>query len=232
MVPIVVIDTETTGKDPLQDALVEFAAIRYINGHEVARMHTLINPGRPIPPTASAIHGLVDSDVCYSPRYSDVRDGILNITANAVIVAHNAPFDSAFLPDLKSKIWICNFRFARHLWPDAPEHKNQTLRYWLKVPVESREQHRAASDAEATAAVFFEGVRRFVELGYSRTVGALRRYVDRPIVYASLPFGKYKGQPLPNVDDGYLRWAHRSFEDADIRHTIEIELNRRRDQAA
>ena len=68
----VVIDTETTGLDPRKARVVEFAAVRLVGGRldATGALRRLIDPGEPIPPAASRIHGIDDAKVAGAPRFA------------------------------------------------------------------------------------------------------------------------------------------------------------------
>lgn len=105
--PFVVFDVETTGlvhtrpdadeSTPL-DRVVELAAIRFDAGEVTARVHARLNPGRPIPAEATAIHGIGDADVQEAPAFSEVWPQIVALYDSPFVstVAYNAEFDRAF----------------------------------------------------------------------------------------------------------------------------------------
>ena len=65
-------DLETTGIQPKTDAIVEIGAVRFEGSEPVGRFSTLINPGRPIPPEASAVNGITDEMVADQPMVENV----------------------------------------------------------------------------------------------------------------------------------------------------------------
>ena len=156
-----VFDTETTGLKPDNgDRVVEIAVVPlriFDGGRAIGRTdgaQSLVNPGRPIPPEASAIHHIIDEDVENAPDLDTAVDLILQGDTVDVCAAHNAKFDRAFLPMLDGRRWIDTYRCARHLWPDAPKHNNQTLRYYLGIDLpRDVPQHRALPDAIVTAEI-------------------------------------------------------------------------------
>lgn len=85
----VVIDTETTD---FGGAICELAVVDLA---ENVLLQTLLDPGRPITPEASRVHGLTDRDVAGQPRFVDVLDELLACTAGRPVLAYNAPFDHA-----------------------------------------------------------------------------------------------------------------------------------------
>jgi len=153
-----VVDVETTGFSPAADCVVEAACVLVENGAIIATWSSLVNPGRPIPPQATAVHGICDGDVAGAPPFTTVAETLSFLCAGATIVAHNASFDLAFLPMLAQRPYVCTVRLARRFFPAAPNYKNQTLRAYLGVDADlgfrRLEAHRALGDALVTAAIF------------------------------------------------------------------------------
>lgn len=107
-----VVDFETTGFDPQKERAVEVAAV-LVSGRKIEKFESLINPGIPIPPEASAIHHLIAEDLTDAPTWAEVKPKILAMEFD-VIVAHNAPFDMGFMAHdggaPKGKPVICTWR--------------------------------------------------------------------------------------------------------------------------
>ena len=95
----VAIDTETTGLDPRRDALVALAGIPFQDGQPrpADGYARLVNPGRPIPDAARAIHGIADADVKDAALPAEALPPFLALCAGHAIVAHTAPFDLAVI---------------------------------------------------------------------------------------------------------------------------------------
>ena len=93
------IDTETTGLDPHHDVLVALAAIPFRDGepHVEDGYTRLVNPGRPIPHAATAIHGIADGDVRDAPPPALALPPFLALCAERPVVAHTAAFDLAIV---------------------------------------------------------------------------------------------------------------------------------------
>lgn len=90
-------DLETTGIQPKTDAIVEIGAVRFEGIEPVGSFCTLINPGRPIPPEASAVNGISDDMVADQPAIETVLKEFAEFCGDLPLVAHNAPFDFKFL---------------------------------------------------------------------------------------------------------------------------------------
>src|SRR5262245_7531269 len=95
--PLIAVDCETTGIDPTTARIVELAAIRLEPGTKPAWVHTLVNPGIPIPAEASAVNGILDRDVKGKPRFEELAHQLLPFFNGADLVAYNVAFDLAVL---------------------------------------------------------------------------------------------------------------------------------------
>ena len=113
------VDVETTGLSAARDEVIELAAVlfcfRRASGEMVAmeeEFSGLREPARPIPPGATAVHGLTDDDV--RGRVLDDARVLALLTRAEFLVAHNAAFDRGFVlrlyPGLRSKPWLCSLR--------------------------------------------------------------------------------------------------------------------------
>lgn len=97
-VTLAYLDVETTGLSAQGgDRVCEIAVVRTRGGEVLDRLDTLVCPGRPIPPGASAVNGITDSMVASMPRFPDIALRLISMLEGAVIVAHNARFDMGFL---------------------------------------------------------------------------------------------------------------------------------------
>ena len=119
------VDVETTGFSPHQDRVVEVACVLTRAARRIDSFSSLIDPGCPIPATASAIHHLTDDCVRGAPTLGAVTPWLKAFVGDAVVVAHNASFDLGFLPFLRERPTLCSMRFAQLAVPDAPNFKNR-----------------------------------------------------------------------------------------------------------
>ncbi|MDE2483236.1 MAG: 3'-5' exonuclease [bacterium] len=157
-----VIDVETTGLNPAVDRVVEIACVAIDDDRIVDRWQSFIDPKVPIPARATAIHGITDDDVAGAPTLPDALRQLHPLVRGRTLAAHNAGFDLRFLAALRPTHAICTMRLARHLVPQAPNFKNQTLRAYLDVDrfVDGAIAHRALGDALVTAHVLLALRRR------------------------------------------------------------------------
>lgn len=162
----VVFDTETTGLLPEQgDEIVQIAAVRIVNGKRVKNeiFNLLVNPGRPIPPSSSAIHGVTDAMVADAVGVQEAVRQFHRFAEGAVLVAHNAPFDMEFLTRREKELGL---RFVNPIldtvlvsataFGRAETHTLDALADRLGVSINEKDRHTALGDAIATADVFIK----------------------------------------------------------------------------
>lgn len=94
-VPVAVLDFETTGPDPQTCFPVQVGIVRCFLGDSEpwVRLDTLVNPGVPIDPGATAVHHITDEQVANAPRWLDMVDEIVRLLDDHLLVAYNLPFD-------------------------------------------------------------------------------------------------------------------------------------------
>lgn len=99
----IALDFETTGVDSVNDRIIEVAAIRFTDGKATDKFVKLVNPGRPIPDFIINITNISNEMVKDAPLEKDIVDGLINFIGDSPIVAHNTPFDIAFLRELANR---------------------------------------------------------------------------------------------------------------------------------
>jgi DNA polymerase-3 subunit epsilon len=152
-----VLDLETTGGSPDDDRICEIGAVKVRGGECLGTFHTLIDPGRAIPPAITMLTGLTTQVVAPAPRIESVLPSLLEFMGDAVFVGHNVRFDHAFLdaalvradhPRL-ANVTVDTCGLARRLIRDeVPDCKLSTLASRLRL--DHRPNHRALDDALAT----------------------------------------------------------------------------------
>jgi DNA polymerase III epsilon subunit family exonuclease len=170
-VPVVVLDTETTGLFPgVGHRVVELAAIRMETSSSrewqvTDQFSQLINPGRSMDPDASRINGILDEDLVGKPSFEDIYAEIFAIMEGALLVAHNAQFDASFLgmelhimsiynpkrdPYGIPNPWLCTLMVARRNF----HFGNNSLGHIARMlGVRTGRAHRALGDVFTTAEV-------------------------------------------------------------------------------
>lgn len=152
---IVVVDVETTGFSPLRDRIIEFAAIKVVDGKVVDSISFLINPNMHIPEKATEVNHITDKMVENCKTEDKVAAYIHRFLSEATyIVGHNVTFDIRFIEALLDRngyddSFVCldTLDFARVVY-NTPNHKLETLVDYLGIS--KGDSHRALSDAEST----------------------------------------------------------------------------------
>jgi DNA polymerase-3 subunit epsilon len=230
---MVVIDLETTGTDPLHDRIVEVAAIRCDLDGRTSRRRQRVNPCIPIPPAATAVHGITDSDVAGAPTFAELAPKL------AAFVGRDSDLAGFNLRKFDLLILMSEFDRAGLRMPmagrsvvDAYElflrQEPRTLAAAVKryLGTEAAASHAIAAhgalaDAAAAAAVLDRILAADPELpitpaalqrlcGWADATGRFRIVRgpggEETVVFA---FGKHRGRPLVEVardDESYLRW--------------------------
>lgn len=227
-----VIDYETTGTDDDADAeIIEAGSYDLCQAEDTGAwlvtrsVHWLVKPSKPIPPLARAVHHISDADVAEAPALREVIDDFLD--GADICAAHNAKFEQHFTP-YKNLAWICTYKCALVVWPDAPGHGNQALRYWLGIDSEqtfkherSMPSHRALPDAYVTAYI----LRRLLA---EKTVEQLLAISRFPALLRKMNFGKHKGMAFADAPSDYLEWIRdKSDMNEDTKFTAKYWLQKR-----
>ncbi|MFC9665248.1 DEDD exonuclease domain-containing protein [Nocardia sp. NPDC127606] len=157
----VVVDLETTGTSADRDAITEIGAVKVRGGEVLGEFATLVNPGYAIPPAIVQITGITTAMVYGAPRIEGVLPGFFEFAAGAVLVAHNARFDTAFLKAAAARqdiAWpnpqvLCTVKLARRVLTrdEAPSARLGVLAQILGAS--TTPTHRALDDARATVDV-------------------------------------------------------------------------------
>ncbi len=161
----IVLDTETTGLDPLTGhRIVEVACLELFNHLPTGRhFQAYINPDRDMPAEAEAVHGLSSSFLADKPRFAEIVDKLLDFIGDAALVIHNAEFDTRFLnaelarlhrPSLAHRI-VDTLMLARRKFPGAQASLDALCRRFA-IDNSARTRHGALLDAELLAEVYLE----------------------------------------------------------------------------
>jgi DNA polymerase-3 subunit epsilon/exodeoxyribonuclease X len=195
----------------------------------------LINPGKKIPPAASAIHQITNEMVSDAPSFSESisADKLKSLnTSENVLISHNAPFELDMLQK-EGISWqgsvIDTLKCSKSLMDDLEGYSLQFLRYELRLYREEKRvfqehgvsliPHHALSDALHTKMVLeylldLADVERLIEISKSH------------VLLSRLPFGKYAKKRIEEIalkDPAYLKWMLESLMDMDedLRYSIE-----------
>ncbi len=167
----VVFDLETTGLRPGYDRITEIGAVRYKDGSECDTFSTFVNPGRPIPKNVTELTGITDDMVRNAPGEAEAVKKFIEFCGSAVLVAHNADFDTSFIRAVCARncmeydfAYIDTLLMAQTLI-DTSDKSAKLRRYRLDnlsdyFNLPKFNHHRATDDAIAAERVF----RKLIEL--------------------------------------------------------------------
>ncbi len=227
--PLAVFDLETTGTDPAQDRIVEISVLRVEpeGGRELRTRR--VNPGRPIPPEATAIHGIRDEDVSDAPEFRRIARGLLEFLGDADLAGFNVQRFDVPLLDREFRDCGLDLGLARRRVIDAmtifhrkePRHLSAAVAFYLGR--EHAGAHGAEADVTAALDVLDAQLGRYPDL--PRSVEALDGWC-RPAVPTGaadpsgkfvfrngevvLTFGKHRDRTLREIareHRDYLEWA-------------------------
>ena len=156
--PIAVLDFETTGMSPAQQArATEIGVVIVEGGRIVARYQSLMNSGAWVPPFIEQLTGISNAMLRNAPPAAQVMNEVADFVGDIPLLAHNASFDQKFwdaelalIRRKRVQPFACSLLLARRLLPMAPNHKLGTLNRWAQLP-DTGQAHRALADAEMAA---------------------------------------------------------------------------------
>ena len=162
----IVLDTETTGLDPADGhRIVEIGAVELMNHMPTGKTwHHYLNPGRPMPKEAEAIHGISDAMLRGKPNFSSVALDFLKFIGTNQLVIHNASFDMKFLnaelqsaghKPLPMSRALDTVALARQKFPGSPASLDALCRRF-GVDTSARDKHGALLDSTLLAEVYLE----------------------------------------------------------------------------
>lgn len=239
--PLVVFDIESTGVSPRKDRIIELAAIKLMpNGEEISKCW-LMNPGVPIPPETTAIHGISDEIVKDCPTFADKAKEIFEFFRDCDLSGFNA--DRFDIPCLEEEFARVGMAFA----PSARKHVDVQRIYHKKEPRDLSAAvrfylgrnhdgaHGAEADTRATLEVLKAQMAKYTDL--PQTVDEMDEYLvphdplnaDRAGTLRwkdgelTINFGKKKGESLKKLllnEPNYLKWILKGDFDTEVRMII------------
>lgn len=161
-----VLDTETTGFEPAEGhRIVEIGIVELVNLMPTGRtFHKYINPERPMPAEAFAVHGLGDDFLRDQPRFTEIVAEFVEFLGDARLVIHNAAFDMKFInaeldwagrPVLDMTRAFDTLALARKKFPGSPASLDALCRRF-GVDTSARSLHGALLDSQILAEVYLE----------------------------------------------------------------------------
>jgi exodeoxyribonuclease X len=228
---LIVVDTETSNLPEKGGAMIELAWITLSepDWKQTISYENYIQYDGPIDPKAQASNHI--KPICLKAergavtREQAIMDLVNEVEPDSFFVAHNSDFDSKFLPEINNP-WICTYRVSKRIWPEAPGHSNQVLRYWLGVEpdlsiaktIKHRAPHQALYDVATTVSILQKMLTR-------HSPAELYQITGTPQLLRFIEFGKHKGTEFKDIPRDYLVWLRgQPTLDPDLRYTLDSVL--------
>ena len=212
----IVLDTETTGLDPLRgDRLVEIGCVEIYNRMPTGQAyHCYINPQRDMPAEAFAVHGLSSEFLSSKPLFTEVVDDFLAFIADAPLVIHNASFDISFInaeldrikrPVIAKDRLVDTLLLARRKHPGVSNRLDDLCSRY-SIDNSHRTKHGALLDAELLAEVYID----LIGARQSQLILASETRDTRSGSYGDTPRRQREVPLAPRITEAD-REAHRAF---------------------
>lgn len=227
------IDLETAGKAPPHSVLeigwTDFLFNTETKKSAIGATNTMLfKPREKLTADNIAVHHMTAAYLADWPHCED-HDLVAAAQCEmpAFLVAAKAEFEQQwFTPEISGTAkWLCTVKIAARLFPEAPSHSNQAMRYELGLDLPDERAmppHRAGPDSYVTACI----MARFLEM---ERVQTMELWTRQPRYLHTCPLHKHKGQLWSEVPKSYLEWILRADStDEDVRHAAILELDRRR----
>ena len=224
--PLIFFDIETTGINVSSDRIVEISYLKIFPDQREEVKTFRVNPGRPIPPEVTAIHGISDDDVKDAPSFKEIAQTLANSFEGCDFAGYNShKFDLPLLAeeliranvdlDLKKrKIIDVMVIFYKK------EQRTLSAAYQFYCNKDLTNAHSAEADTRATYEVLQAQLDMYPDLqndvdrlsdfsAHARSVDFMGRIVYNDKDEEIINFGKYKGQTVVSVlakDPGYYSW--------------------------
>lgn len=154
-----ILDIETTGGKYNEEGITEIAIYKFDGLKVVDQFISLVNPEQAIQPFVVNLTGINNDMLRNAPKFYEVAKRIVEITADCILVAHNAKFDYRILRTEFRRLGfeyerksLCTVELSKKLIPDLPSYSLGKLVRSLGIPLSDR--HRASGDAQATVKLF------------------------------------------------------------------------------
>jgi len=224
--PLAIIDLETTGTNVSSDRIVELSVLKVSPDGKEEWMTARVNPGMPIPPKTTAIHGITDEDVAGAPVFGEIGKKLAAFLEGCDLAGYNAiKFDFPVLAEefLRSNI-VFNFRKRKYVDVQVIFHKKEqrtlvaAYQFYCKKKLENA--HSSKADTAATFEVLKSQLDRYDDLendvekladfsSFNKNVDFAGRIILNEDGVEVFNFGKYKGKAVElifNENPAYYSW--------------------------
>ncbi|HNX83365.1 MAG TPA: 3'-5' exonuclease [Bacteroidales bacterium] len=224
--PLVVLDLETTGVSIASDRIVEFSALKVSPGGAEEWLTLRLNPGIPISPEATRVHGITDADVANEPHFKDVAKRIAAFLEGCDLAGFNSmKFDIPILCEEFLRVNV-DFNPARHRYVDVQvifhkkEQRTLSAAYKFYCDRDLENAHSSKADTAATYEILKAQLDRYPDLendidrlssfsAFNNNADLAGRIVFNEQGQEVFNFGKHKGKPVEQVfreEPSYYSW--------------------------
>lgn len=224
--PVMFFDLETTGTDIMHDRIVEISMIKVMPDGTDRQRTVRINPQRPIPAEATAVHHITDADVANEKTFGEIASSLAESFAGCDLAGFNSNrFDIPLLAEEFARAGI-DFDFTTPRFIDVQtifhkkEQRTLSAAYRFYCDKDLEDAHSANADTRATYEVLMAQLDKYSDLpnnvdklaeysAQNRNVDLMGRLVFDDQKREVINFGKYKGQLAAEVlkrDPGYFSW--------------------------
>jgi len=224
--PLVILDLETTGVNIATDRIVEFSALKVSPGGAEEWLTLRLNPGIPISPEATRVHGISDADVANEPQFRDVARRIASFLEGSDLAGFNSmKFDIPILCEEFLRVNV-DFNPARHKYIDVQvifhkkEQRTLSAAYKFYCNSDLENAHSAQADTAATYEILKAQLDRYPDLendidklsafsAFNNNADLAGRIVFNEQGVEVFNFGKHKGKPVELVfkeEPSYYSW--------------------------
>jgi DNA polymerase-3 subunit epsilon len=224
--PLVIFDLETTGVNIAYDRIVELSALKVHPGRQEEWLSMRINPGIPISPEATKVHGITDADVANAPHFKDVAKKISSFLEGSDLAGFNSmKFDIPILCEEFLRVNV-DFNPARHRYVDVQvifhkkEQRTLSAAYKFYCDMELENAHSSRADTAATYEILKAQLDRYPDLendieklssfsAFNNNADLAGRIVFNEQGIEVFNFGKHKGKPVEQVlreEPSYYSW--------------------------
>jgi DNA polymerase III epsilon subunit family exonuclease len=217
-------DVETTGLSPTYGHRVcEVACVRACDGVELGRFEALVDPGRSISPGAYHVNQITPEMLAGAPPFTAIAGPLLALMEDAVLVAHNAPFDLGFLakelaiaglPPPEGPV-VDTLALSRRMYT-LSSHSLAAIAVALQAP--EQPIHRAMSDVQVTWFILEQMLWDLERRWGATTLGQLIAFQGGPIPYPharELPLPPSLAEALASQGRVYLRYVNASGQESE-----------------
>lgn len=224
--PIAFIDVETTGINVSTDRIIEISVLKISPNGVEEWMSTRVNPGIPVPPKSTAIHGITDADLADAPTFREIAKNLATFLEGTDLAGYNAiKFDIPILAEEFLRINM-DFSFRKRRYVDAQvifykkEQRTLSAAYQFYCNSELENAHSSAADVKATLEVLKAQLDRYDDLendieklaeysSFNNIADFAGRIIFDENGTEIFNFGKHKGKAVEAVlkeEPSYYSW--------------------------